>query len=188
MRTTSSHRDNRDMRETVSAFPWTGTPEERSALAAAFSPQATALRYHEVIFTLPLATSTNRLTRDILITGVNKRGQASTYTRRVKTREYRDFKAGAIDTLRKCYRLDLDPEWSQARFIGYEALAYTATWARDLSNCLKGFEDALAEALGFNDNRVIEVNLRKRVGQGRPRMTMRLYLLNEPTWKGEREK
>lgn len=49
---------------------------------------------------------------------------------------------------------------------------------RDLDGGLKIAQDALCEALGVNDNLVVEIHLHKRVSRQRPRIEVRLTALS----------
>jgi crossover junction endodeoxyribonuclease RusA len=49
---------------------------------------------------------------------------------------------------------------------------------RDIDGGLKITQDALCEALGINDNRIVEVNLRKNIDTSAPRMEVSLRETN----------
>jgi crossover junction endodeoxyribonuclease RusA len=58
---------------------------------------------------------------------------------------------------------------------------------RDLDGGLKITQDALCEALGINDNRVVDIHLVKRVDPLRPRIEVQLESIPEQDWKFDEE-
>jgi crossover junction endodeoxyribonuclease RusA len=50
---------------------------------------------------------------------------------------------------------------------------------RDIDGGLKITQDALCEALGINDNRIVEVMLRKEIDAGTPRMELSLRIAQQ---------
>jgi crossover junction endodeoxyribonuclease RusA len=48
---------------------------------------------------------------------------------------------------------------------------------RDIDGGLKITQDAVCEALGINDNRIVEVTLRKEIDASRPRMELSLRIV-----------
>jgi crossover junction endodeoxyribonuclease RusA len=53
---------------------------------------------------------------------------------------------------------------------------FTSRLRRDVDGGLKIAQDALCQALGINDNRIVEIHLYKRVDKSAPRMEIRLSL------------
>src|SRR5438045_4109745 len=58
---------------------------------------------------------------------------------------------------------------------------------RDLDGGLKITQDALCEALGINDNRVVDIHLTKRVDPRRPRIEVELETIAEEEWQFDEE-
>ncbi len=56
---------------------------------------------------------------------------------------------------------------------------------RDLDGGLKITQDALCEALGLNDNRVVDVHLLKRIDPLRPRIEVELEAIHDWQFDGE---
>jgi crossover junction endodeoxyribonuclease RusA len=105
---------------------------------------------------------------------------ATVQGRRVLSRAGREFKAFVAETV-ECW-LDDHPEMDVGLFQRhYLALTITFYFAtvlrRDLDGGLKIAQDALCEALGVNDNLVIEIHLSKRVDRHCPRIEARLTAL-----------
>lgn len=109
---------------------------------------------------------------------------ASVNGRRVLSRAGRDFKALVADEVE---------EWRDREGISNEMLAlfsrhylslaitfyFTSALRRDLDGGLKIAQDALCEALGVNDNLVVEIHLRKRIDRQCPRIDVVLQALPE---------
>jgi crossover junction endodeoxyribonuclease RusA len=109
---------------------------------------------------------------------------ASVNGRRVLSRTGRDFKALVADEVE---------EWRDREGISNETLAlfsrhylsltitfyFTSALRRDLDGGLKIAQDALCEALGVNDNLVVEIHLRKRIDRQCPRIDVVLQALPE---------
>jgi crossover junction endodeoxyribonuclease RusA len=57
---------------------------------------------------------------------------------------------------------------------------FTSLLRRDIDGGLKITQDALCEALGLNDNRVLELHLYKNVAGGSPSMELTLRILTSP--------
>ncbi|MDH3604853.1 MAG: RusA family crossover junction endodeoxyribonuclease [Candidatus Tectomicrobia bacterium] len=109
---------------------------------------------------------------------------ASVNGRRVLSRAGRDFKALVADEVE---------EWRDREGISNETLAlfgrhylsltitfyFTSALRRDLDGGLKIAQDALCEALGVNDNLVVEIHLRKRIDRQSPRIDVVLQALPE---------
>lgn len=102
--------------------------------------------------------------------------------RRILSRPGRDFKALVADEVvawQDCAALSNE---TMAQFGHYylslEITFYFVTLRRrDLDGGLKIAQDALCEALGVNDNRIVEIHLHKRVDRERPRIEVLLCAL-----------
>jgi crossover junction endodeoxyribonuclease RusA len=106
---------------------------------------------------------------------------ATVQGRRVLSRAGREFKRLVVEEIENW--LDKHPHVDVGLFQQpYLALTITfyfmSVLRRDLDGGLKIAQDALCEALGVNDNLVIEIHLRKRVDRLFPRMEMRLIALS----------
>ena len=109
---------------------------------------------------------------------------ASVNGRRVLSRAGRDFKALVADAVE---------EWRDREGISNETLSrfgrhylsltikfyFTSALRRDLDGGLKIAQDALCEALGVNDNLVVEIHLHKRIDRQCPRIDVVLQALPE---------
>src|SRR5215471_4037689 len=107
---------------------------------------------------------------------------ATVQGRRVLSRTGREFKALVAEEMEDW--LDEHPGVDVALFQRhYLALTITFYFAsvlrRDLDGGLKIAQDALCEALGVNDNLVIEIHLSKRVDRHCPRIEVDLMALPE---------
>ena len=105
---------------------------------------------------------------------------ATVQGRRVLSRSGREFKAFVAEQVESW--LDAHPLFDAALFQRhYLALTITFYFAsvlrRDLDGGLKIAQDALCEALGVNDNLVIEIHLSKRVDRHCPRIEVHLLAL-----------
>ena len=105
---------------------------------------------------------------------------ATVQGRRVLSRSGREFKALVAAEMESW--LDAHPLFDVALFQRhYLALTITFYFAsvlrRDLDGGLKIAQDALCEALGVNDNLVIEIHLSKRVDRHSPRIEVHLTAL-----------
>src|SRR5215471_8125567 len=105
---------------------------------------------------------------------------ATVQGRRVLSRTGREFKALVAEEMEDW--LDEHPGVDVALFQRhYLALTITFYFAsvlrRDLDGGLKIAQDALCEALGVNDNLVIEIHLSKRVDRHCPRIEVHLTAL-----------
>lgn len=58
---------------------------------------------------------------------------------------------------------------------------------RDLDGGLKITQDALCEALGINDNRVVDIHLVKRIDPRNPRIEVQLETIGEGDWSFSQE-
>src|SRR5438874_7558096 len=105
---------------------------------------------------------------------------ATVQGRRVLSRSGREFKAFVAEQVESW--LDDHPLVDVALFQQhYLALTITFYFAsvlrRDLDGGLKIAQDALCEALGINDNLVVEIRLSKRVNRHAPRIEVQLTAL-----------
>jgi crossover junction endodeoxyribonuclease RusA len=117
---------------------------------------------------------------------------ATVQGRRVLSRAGRDYKtrvAEAVDTWRDSQQLASSALAALRR--NYLALTihfYFATaLRRDLDGGLKIAQDALCEALGINDNLVVEIHLRKRVDRHHPRIELELTALQQAALHAEED-
>lgn len=121
----------------------------------------------ELVLTLPLPPSINHQ-------------YATVQGRRVLSRAGREFKKLVAAEVENC--LDKHPQADVTLFQRHY-LALTITFyfrsalRRDLDGGLKIAQDALCEALGVNDNLVIEIHLSKRVARHFPRIEVHLTAL-----------
>lgn len=102
--------------------------------------------------------------------------------RRILSRHGRDYKHNVAEEVAQWLASQAHPAATeslfQARYLSLSITFYFATaLRRDLDGGLKIAQDALCEALGVNDNRVVEIHLRKRVDRDDPRSEMRLAVL-----------
>ena len=121
----------------------------------------------ELVLVLPLPPSINHQ-------------YATVQGRRVLSRAGREFKRLVVEEVENW--LDNHPQVDVALF-QQQYLTLTLTFyfrsalRRDLDGGLKIAQDALCEALGVNDNLVVEIHLRKRVDRHCPRMEVQLTAL-----------
>ena len=121
----------------------------------------------ELVLVLPLPPSINHQ-------------YATVQGRRVLSRAGREFKRLVVEEVEDW--LDKYPQADVALFQRHY-LALTMTFyfrsalRRDRDGGLKIAQDALCEALGVNDNLVIEIHLSKRVDRHAPRMEVQLTAL-----------
>ena len=121
----------------------------------------------ELVLVLPLPPSINHQ-------------YATVQGRRVLSRAGREFKklvAEEVDNwLDKYPRVDV--ELFQRHYLALTiTFHFVSALRRDLDGGLKIAQDALCEALGVNDNLVIEIHLSKRVDRHFPRMEIQLTAL-----------
>jgi len=117
--------------------------------------------------------------------GINQQ-YATVGVRRVLSRESRHYKKEVGRAIR---RLRADGTISSALivalrqgFVGLFIDFYFETpLRRDLDGGLKIAQDAICEALGMNDNRVVDVHLVKRMDPLRPHIEVELEAI--PTWE-----
>lgn len=116
---------------------------------------------------LPLPPSVNHL-------------YATVQGRRVLSRAGREFKAFVAEEVERWLEEHTvyDVGALQGRYLALTLTFYFATaLRRDLDGGLKIAQDALCEALGVNDNLVVEIHLSKRVDRHCPRMEVLLATL-----------
>lgn len=105
--------------------------------------------------------------------------------RRVLSWTAKHYKKIVIKQLRRQYQSGrIEYLWASALRRGFLALRMTFYFKtpllRDLDGGLKIAQDALCEAFQVNDNRVVELHLRKQVDAERPRLEVRVTIL--PEW------
>jgi crossover junction endodeoxyribonuclease RusA len=105
---------------------------------------------------------------------------ATVQGRRVLSRAGREFKRFVVEEVESW--LDKHPHVDvalfQQRYLALTLIFYfRSALRRDLDGGLKIAQDALCEALGVNDNLVIEIHLSKRVDRHTPRMEVQLTAL-----------
>ena len=112
--------------------------------------------------------------------------------RRVLSQEGKAFKSVArarIDEMR--FSGSVSDGLLEALKNGYLSLFidfYFATpMKRDLDGGLKITQDAICEALGINDNRVVDIHLVKRIDPVRPRIDVQLETIPADDWKFDEE-
>lgn len=101
--------------------------------------------------------------------------------------EARRFKAAVekrIEEMRFSQELDLETLAAlQGSFLSLFIDFYFATpLKRDLDGGLKIAQDALCEALGINDNRVVDIHLVKRIDPRNPRIVVQLEAIPKEDW------
>ena len=132
----------------------------------------------ELVLILPLPPSINHQ-------------YATVQGRRVLSRAGREFKRLVVEEVENW--LDKYPQVDVTLF-QHHYLALTLTFyfrsalRRDLDGGLKIAQDALCEALGVNDNLVIEIHLSKRVDRHSPRMEVQLTALTAASVTLEEER
>jgi crossover junction endodeoxyribonuclease RusA len=107
---------------------------------------------------------------------------ATVQGRRVLSRTGREYKTLVAEAVEQWLDSQPLPETMVAQFQGhYLSLSITFYFAtalrRDLDGGLKIAQDALCEALGVNDNLVVEIHLSKRVDRQQPRIELCLMAL-----------
>ena len=106
--------------------------------------------------------------------------------RRVLSKEAKSFKKGVTARI---HRLRVDGVISdefiiklQQGWIGiFMDMYFKSPMKRDLDGGLKITQDAVLNALGINDNRVVDIHLVKRIDPLRPRVEIELEAI--PTWE-----
>jgi crossover junction endodeoxyribonuclease RusA len=102
--------------------------------------------------------------------------------RRVLSRAGRDYKALVAEAVDNWQAQHAEAAavvaMFQRRYLSLSIVFYFATaLRRDLDGGLKIAQDALCEALGTNDNLVVDIHLSKRVDRPNPRIEVRLTAL-----------
>jgi crossover junction endodeoxyribonuclease RusA len=123
--------------------------------------------------------------------GINNQ-YATVNGRRVLSAEARRFKVGVGEHIS---RMRFSGEISDAVLAalrgGYLSLFidfYFATpMKRDLDGGLKIAQDAICEALGINDNRVVDIHLVKRIDPRNPRIEVQVETIPEEEWQFDEE-
>jgi len=110
--------------------------------------------------------------------------------RRVLSRVSRDYKQEVGEAVRRLRAEGVISDGLVAALRkGYMALFidffFETPTRRDLDGGLKIAQDAICEALGLNDNRVVDVHLLKRLDPLRPHIEVELEAL--PTWEFDTE-
>jgi crossover junction endodeoxyribonuclease RusA len=128
---------------------------------------------------LPLPPGVNNLYVSVngrrVLSGEGKRFKSVVAERLDAMRHDGEISPSALADFRSCY-LSL--------FIDF----YFATpMRRDLDGGLKITQDAICEALGVNDNRVVDIHLTKRVDPRRPRIEVQLETIPEEDWQFDEE-
>jgi len=117
---------------------------------------------------------------------------ATVQGRRVLSRAGREFKSLVAEEVENWLDkgLHVDVALFQRHYLALTITFYfRSALRRDLDGGLKIAQDALCEALGVNDNLVIEIHLSKRVDRHAPRMEIQLTALTAAgiTLEEERE-
>ena len=126
-----------------------------------------------VAFSLPLPPSVNAQ-------------YARAGIRRVLSKEAKSFKKGVAGRI---HRLRVDQVITdqfvaalQQGWIGiFMDMYFKSPLKRDLDGGLKITQDAILEALGVNDNRVVDIHLVKRIDPLNPRVEIEIEAI--PTWE-----
>ena len=144
----------------------------------------------------PAARAETRLPYRLCVTlplppGVNNL-YVSVNNRRVLSPEGKAFKSQVKDTLdRMRFEGQLADGALSALRAGYLSLFidfyFASPMRRDLDGGLKITQDGLCEALGINDNRVVDIHLVKRVDPLRPRIEVQLETIPEDEWNFDEE-
>lgn len=123
--------------------------------------------------------------------GINNQ-YATVNGRRVLSAEARRFKVGVGEHIsRMRFSGEISDGVLAALRGGYLSLFidfYFATpMKRDLDGGLKITQDAICEALGINDNRVVDIHLVKRIDPRNPRIEVQVETIPEEDWKFDEE-
>jgi crossover junction endodeoxyribonuclease RusA len=123
--------------------------------------------------------------------GINNQ-YATVNGRRVLSAEARRFKTGVGEHIsRMRFSGDISDGALAALRGGYLSLFidfYFATpMKRDLDGGLKITQDAICEALGINDNRVVDIHLVKRIDPRNPRIEVQVETIPEEEWQFDEE-
>lgn len=112
--------------------------------------------------------------------------------RRVLSADARRFKAGVK---RQVEEMALSGQLSSSMLAsirsGYLSLFidfyFASPLKRDLDGGLKVTQDALCEALGVNDNRVVDIHMVKRIDPRNPRIEVQLETIPRDEWQFDEE-
>ncbi len=121
--------------------------------------------------------------------GINQQ-YATVHGRRVLSRASRDYKKTVREAIRRLRAEAVISERLVAALQhGFVALFidfyFETPGRRDLDGGLKIAQDAICEALGINDNRVVDIHLLKRIDPLRPRIEVELEALREWSFDAE---
>lgn len=121
---------------------------------------------------------------------INEQYATTADGRRVSTVAARQFKRQVKDAIRALERQgELDENLLRRFRQDYLALLlefyFVTPLQRDLDNGLKITQDALCEALGVNDNRVVDIHLSKRIDPLHPHVDVELEALED--WEFDKE-
>jgi crossover junction endodeoxyribonuclease RusA len=110
--------------------------------------------------------------------------------RRVSTAAARRFKRQVQDTLRSLEQQGivhdaLRDQFRQSYLALFLDFYFSTPLKRDLDGGLKITQDALCEALGLNDNRVVDIHLTKHIDPLHPRLYVELEALSD--WQFDKE-
>jgi crossover junction endodeoxyribonuclease RusA len=106
--------------------------------------------------------------------------------RRVLSKEAKSYKKAVSGRI---HRLRVDGVITDAFIVGLKAgwvgifmdMYFKSPLKRDLDGGLKITQDSILEALGVNDNRVVDIHLVKRIDPLNPRVEVELEAI--PTWE-----
>ncbi len=112
--------------------------------------------------------------------------------RRVLSAEARQFKSGVKRQIEEMiFSGQLGSNMLASIRGGYLSLFidfyFVTPMKRDLDGGLKVTQDALCEALGMNDNRVVDIHLVKRIDPLNPRIEVQLETIPEDEWQFDEE-
>lgn len=115
---------------------------------------------------------------------------ATAGNRRVLSKEASRFKATVARLLRSSpanvpYTEEELERLKEAHLGLYLEFFFTTPFRRDLDGGLKIAQDAICEALGLDDRRVVDIHLVKRIDPLRPRLEVELEAI--PEWTFDRE-
>lgn len=123
--------------------------------------------------------------------GINNQ-YATVNGRRVLSADARHFKSGVSRHLQEMAWAGRLPEETlrvlRSSYLSLFIDFYFPTpMKRDLDGGLKITQDALCQALGINDNRVVDIHLIKRIDPRNPRIELQLEAIPEQEWHFDEE-
>lgn len=123
--------------------------------------------------------------------GVNNQ-YATVNGRRVLSAEARTYKAAVSRQVdERTFSGSVTPSMLDALRGSYLSLFidfyFASPLKRDLDGGLKVTQDALCEALGVNDNRVVDIHLVKRIDPRNPRIEVQLEAIPPDEWQFDEE-